>query len=72
MKFEKHEFAFIREAFHEPHQGGDLDFIVMKNGEVLIFTQEGIGHYSSFDNWVDGDSPINFLPSDLGRENEPL
>lgn len=72
MKFLKEEFSFISELFHEPHRGGDLEFVVMRNGEVLIFTEEGIGHYSSFENWVDGDSPVSFIPSDLRRQNEPL
>lgn len=67
MKFSKQEFSFITEAFHEPHRGGDLDFVILKNGSVLIVSEEGIGHYLSFDSWVDGDSPVSFIETNFGE-----
>jgi hypothetical protein len=53
------KFTYIKELFNEPHRGGDLDFIVLKDDSVLIISDEYIGHYKSFDSWVDGDNSIN-------------
>ena len=62
IQFEK--YAFIKETHHEPHRGGDLDFVMLKDGTVLIISIEGIGRYESFDSWVDGDSSIGFISSE--------
>jgi hypothetical protein len=67
MKFSKEEFSFITEVFHEPHRGGDLDFVILKNGSVLIVSEEGIGHYSSFDSWVEGEANLSFIETNFGE-----
>ena len=67
MKFSKEEFSFITEVFHEPHRGGELDFVILKNGSILIISEEGIGHYSSFNSWVEGEEFLNFIETNFGE-----
>jgi hypothetical protein len=50
-----HKFLFIKEYFSEKQMGGDLDFLILNDDSVLIISDEYVGHYKSWDSWIDGD-----------------
>jgi hypothetical protein len=35
--------------------GGDLDFLILNDDTVLIISDEYVGHYKSWDSWINGD-----------------
>jgi hypothetical protein len=49
------KFSFIKELFSEKTMGGDLDFLILNDDTVLIISDEYVGHYKSWDSWIDGD-----------------
>lgn len=49
------KFSFIKELFSEKTMGGDLDFLILNDDTVLIISDEYVGHYKSWDSWINGD-----------------
>ena len=56
------KFSFIKELSNEKTMGGDLDFITLDDDSILIISDEFLGHYKSFDSWVNGDEMIDGFP----------
>jgi hypothetical protein len=53
------KFSFIKELFSEKTMGGDLDFLILNDDTVLIISDEYIGHYKSWDSWINSDYELN-------------